>query len=77
MIINPVTLQTPLRFTLRYISGDKEYEASANLGNNFAGGSFSKITLRVIDGKLVMTGNEVTDWNVITLDEVILNGASV
>lgn len=77
VLINPVTLQTPLRFTLRYISGDKEYEASANLGNNFAGGSFSKITLRVIDGKLVMTGNEVTDWNVITLDEVILNGASV
>lgn len=74
VLVNPVTLETPLRFTLRYTFGDRDYEASADLGKVFAAGSFSKVTLRVVDGKLVVTGNMVTDWNIITLDDVVLNG---
>lgn len=76
VLLNPVSLETPLGFTLNYTNGEKEYEASVNIGNNFAAGSFSKITLRLVDGKLTMTGNEVEDWNVITLDEIVVTGTS-
>lgn len=75
VLINPVALETPVRFTLRYTFGDKNYEASADLGKVFAAGSFSKVTLRVVDGKLVMTGNTVTDWDIETLDDIVLNGS--
>ena len=74
VLLNPVTLTTPLNFTLNYTNGEKDYEASVNIGNNFAAGSFTKITLRLVDGKLTMTGNKVEDWNVITLDEIVVTG---
>ena len=74
VLLNPVSLETPLGFTLNYTNGEKEYEASVNIGNNFAAGSFSKITLRLVDGKLTMTGNKVEYWNVITLDEIVITG---
>lgn len=77
VLINPVTLQVPLRFTLKYTYGDIDYEASADLGSNFTGGSLNKITLRIVDGNLVISGNMVDDWNVMTLDDVILNGTSI
>lgn len=76
VVLNPLTLDTPLTFTLKYTYADKEYESSVNIGNKFAAGSFSKITLKFVDGKLSMTGSEVKDWNVITLDEIVIIGAS-
>lgn len=76
VLLNPVTLTTPLSFTLNYTNGGKDYEASVNIGSNFAAGTFSKITLKFVDGKLTMTGNEVEDWNVITLDEIVITGTS-
>lgn len=76
VLINPVSLDSSLSFTIRYIRSGQEYEAKANLGTDFSGGSFHKITLRLVDGKLIMTGNEVSDWNVITLDDIVLVGTS-
>lgn len=77
VLINPVSLDSPLCFTIRYIRNGQEYEAKANLGTDFSGGNFHKITLRLVDGKLIMTGNEVSNWNVITLDDIVLVGTSV
>lgn len=78
VLLNPVTLTTPLSFTLNYTNGGEgyEYEASVDIGKEFPAGSFSKITLKFVDGKLTMTGNEVEDWNVITLDEIVITGTS-
>lgn len=76
VLINPVSLDSSLSFTIRYIRSGQEYEAGASLGTDFSGGSFHKITLRLVDGKLIMTGNEVSDWNVITLDDIVLVGTS-
>ena len=76
VLLNPVNLDTPLNFTLNYTNGGEgyEYEASVDIGKEFLAGSFSKITLRLVDGKLTMTGNKVEDWNVITLDEIVITG---
>ena len=76
VLLNPVSLEIPLSFTLNYTNGGEEYEyeASVNIGKEFLAGSFSKITLRLVDGKLTMTGNEVENWNVITLDEIVITG---
>lgn len=76
VLLNPVSLEIPLSFTLNYTNGGEgyEYEASVDIGKEFLAGSFSKITLRLVDGKLTMTGNEVEDWNVITLDEIVITG---
>ena len=76
VLINPVSLDSSLSFTIRYIRSGQEYEAKASLGTDFSGGSFHKITLRLVDGKLIMTGNEVSNWNVITLDDIVLVGTS-
>ena len=76
VLLNPVSLEIPLSFTLNYTNGGEgyEYEASVDIGKEFLAGSFSKITLRLVDGKLTMTGNKVEDWNVITLDEIVITG---
>ena len=76
VLLNPVSLEIPLSFTLNYTNGGEgyEYEASVDIGKEFLAGSFSKITLRLVDGKLTMMGNEVEDWNVITLDEIVITG---
>ena len=74
VLINPVTLNVPLNFTLEYNKGGLGYEASADLGKSFAGGSFNRITLILVDEKLQMSGIEVDKWNVITLDDVYLIG---
>ena len=74
VLINPVTLNVPLNFTLEYNKGGLGYEASADLGKSFAGGSFNRITLILVDEKLQMSGIEVDNWNVITLDDVYLIG---
>lgn len=77
VLLNPVSLETPLGFTLNYTNGEKDYEASVNIGNNFAAGSFTKITLRLVDGKLTMTGNKVEDWNVTTLEDIVITGTPI
>lgn len=77
VLINPVVMEEPLRFTLRYTVDGKKYEASANLVKNFTAGSFNKLTLRLVDGELSMTGNEVLDWNVIMLEDIVLIGTSM
>lgn len=74
VLINPVTLNVPLNFTLEYNKGGLVYEASADLGKSFAGGSFNNISLILVDEKLQMSGIEVDKWNVITLDDVYLIG---
>lgn len=76
VLLNPVSLEIPLSFTLNYTNGGEgyEYEASVDIGKEFLAGSFSKITLRLVDGKLTMTGNEVEDWNVITLEDIVITG---
>lgn len=77
VLLNPVSLETPLGFTLNYTNGEKEYEASVNIGNNFAAGSFTKITLKFVDGKLTMTGNQIEDWNVTTLEDIVITGTPI
>ena len=77
VIINPVSLETPLRFTLVYFRDGSKYEASASLGKDFPAATFSKVTLRIVNGSLVMTGNEVRDWNIVTLDDIVLIGSSM
>lgn len=77
VLINPVSLDTPLRFTLLYIRDGRKYQASASLGNDFPAATFSKVTLRIVGGNLVMTGCEVRDWNFVTLDDIVLIGSSM
>lgn len=77
VLINPVSLEEPLRFTLKYTRDGMMYEASAGLGNSFGSGSLNKITLKIVDGKLLVSGNDVLDWNIVTLDEIILDGSPV
>lgn len=77
VLVNPVVMEEPLKFTLKYTLEGKKYEASTNLVKNFAAGSFNKITLRIVDGELSMIGNQVHDWNVIMLEDIVLIGSSM
>ena len=77
VLVNPVVMDEPLKFTLRYTVDGHKYEASAGLVKSLTAGSFNKLTLRLVDGELSMIGNEVRDWNVIMLEDIVLIGTSM
>ena len=79
-ILNAGTVSSSeIVLTIAYTSASKKYKAKLQgLGNsteNFSRGKQYSYTLKISDGVLTMTGNEIKKWETgESLDEIIING---
>ena len=79
-ILNAGTVSSSeIVLTIAYTSANKKYKAKLQgLGNsteNFARGKQYSYTLKISDGVLTMTGNEIKEWvDGGSMDEIVING---
>lgn len=79
-ILNSGTVELDdMSMVIEYTSGTKNYKAKLEgLGDDgvrLASGKLYAYTLNVYDGKLVVTGNDIKDWESgASMDDIVING---
>ena len=72
VLINSVELEQPLEFSLLYNKNEESYITKVDLLSSISKGCYHKIKLNWInDDKLIMCGNDITDWNTSQLDDIL------
>ena len=78
VLINPVSLDSSLKFSLFYEKDETEYVADIELPGEYRKGNYNKIRLSWVKDGLVMQGNDIKDWNVVDLELIeLLEGNAV
>lgn len=73
VVINPGTLASPLKFSIAYVCDGHSYTASTTqMGQNFEAGKYYRYTVRLNKEELLLSGNEVADWNQEDLSDLVV-----
>ena len=83
-VVNTGASLKDVDLSIRYIKGENEYVATLegmngdNIGKTFESGKRYSYSLKVKDGVLIISGNEIKKWEEgITMDDIIINGNEV
>lgn len=74
VLLNPVSLESPLEFSLFYEKDGTEYVAEVGLIKNLAQGSYNRIKLNWVKDGLIICDNKIDNWNLIMIDDISFNG---
>lgn len=77
VMINPLPDGTYLDFSLFYEKDGNPYVAEVTLPGEFYKGNYNKIKLSWVKEGLIIQNNEIKDWNVITTDDILFQGAEL
>lgn len=74
VVINPVTLASPLKFSIAYVCDGHSYTASTTgMGQRFEAGKYYRYMVRLNKEELLLSGNEVADWNPEELGDLVVD----
>ena len=74
VLLNPVSLDVPLEFTLSYEKDGIKHSATADITKEFPKGSYRKVTLNWVKDGLKISDNTIVDWNILNMDDILLQG---